>query len=132
MRMKKRRVLFWLGVCSLILAANRFVFCLAMVNGDSMRDALRDGDIVFVLRWRRRLRVGDIVITNKNNLFRERLVKRVAAVDREKGVRLIGDNSGRSRDSREIGFIPLPDVMGVVLWRLHPNPASFVSSGGAE
>jgi phage repressor protein C with HTH and peptisase S24 domain len=96
-----------------------------MVNGDSMSGALSDGDIVFVLRWRRRPHAGDVVVTNKNNPFRERLVKRVAAVDRERGVRLIGDNRGRSRDSREIGFIPFADVMGVVLWRLHPNPASF-------
>jgi hypothetical protein len=55
----------------------------------------------------------------------------VAAVDRERGVWLIGDDSGRSRDSREIGFIPLADVMGAVVLRLHPNPASFVSGGAA-
>ncbi|MDR0556444.1 MAG: S26 family signal peptidase [Treponema sp.] len=130
--MNKRSGLFWLAVCSFILAVNRFVFCLAIVNGDSMRDALHDGDIVFVLRRGRPPQTGDIVITNKNNPFRERLVKRVAAVDRERGVYLIGDNSGRSRDSREIGFIPLPDIMGAVVWRLYPNPASFVSGGRAE
>ncbi|MDR0375555.1 MAG: signal peptidase I, partial [Treponema sp.] len=103
MRVNKRNGLFWLVVWLLILVVNRFVFCLAIVNGDSMRDTLRDGDIVIVLRWARRPRAGDIVITNKNNPFHERLVKRVAAADREKGVYLIGDNSGRSRDSREIG-----------------------------
>lgn len=121
--------MFWLAVCLGILGVNRFVFCLAIVNGDSMRDALRDGDIVMVLRWKRRPHAGDVVITNKNNPFHERLVKRVAAVDRERGVWLIGDNCGRSRDSREIGFIPLADVMGAVVLRLHPNPAFFVSGG---
>jgi signal peptidase I len=95
-----------------------------------MKESLHDGDIVFVVRWNYHPHVGDIVITNKNNLFQERIIKRVAAINDEEAVYLIGDNAGYSLDSRKIGYVSLSNVMGKVVFRLYPRPASFISGNG--
>lgn len=123
------------GVCViLILIFIQFVARLAIVQGPSMEPTLRDGDIVVVWQWGYRPSQGDIVITNSNNPFGVRLVKRVVAVGGETytpetglstevpdgSVFLVGDNRNHSRDSREAGAIPESEVMGKVVARVWP------------
>ncbi|MFN3551057.1 MAG: S24/S26 family peptidase [Endomicrobiia bacterium] len=46
------------------------------LNGGCMRPLLRDGDIVLVVPWKKKLRVGDIVLYKLNGqLFLHRVVR---------------------------------------------------------
>ncbi len=84
------------------------------IEGVSMVPVLAPGDRVLVLRTDR-ITVGDIVVFADPDGTEEVLVKRVAGVDRS-SVRVEGDNSGTSRDSRHFGPVPRSAVIGRVLW----------------
>lgn len=47
------------------------------------------------------------------------MVKRIAKVS-ERGLWVLGDNRERSTDSRELGWIPLRNVRGRVVYRYFP------------
>lgn len=84
------------------------------IEGVSMVPVLAPGDRVLVLRTDR-VTVGDIVAFADPDGTDTVLVKRVAGVDRS-SVRVEGDNSGTSRDSRHFGPVPRSAVIGRVLW----------------
>jgi signal peptidase I len=84
------------------------------IEGVSMVPVLAPGDRVLVLRTDR-VTVGDIVAFADPDGTDAVLVKRVAGVDRS-SVRVEGDNSGTSRDSRHFGPVPRSAVIGRVLW----------------
>ena len=103
---------------SLSLAAAAFVakrrLLRLRIEGLSMVPVLAPGDRVLVLRTDR-ITVGDIVAFADPDGSGTVLVKRVAGVDRS-SVRVEGDNSGTSTDSRHFGPVPRSAVIGRVLW----------------
>ena len=84
------------------------------IEGLSMVPVLAPGDRVLVLRTDR-VTVGDIVVFSDPDRPGGVLVKRVVGIDRS-SVRVEGDNSGTSRDSRHFGPVPRSAVIGRVLW----------------
>lgn len=87
-----------------------------------MTPTLRAGDRVVALRWPRPLPVppGAVVaVRDPRDGFRV-MVKRVAGRTPD-GVVVAGDNAARSTDSRAFGPVPRRLVVGVVLYRYHPE-----------
>ena len=100
----------WLGTGA-VFAKRRLVRL--RVEGVSMVPVLAPGDRILVLR-KRQLAVGDI-IAFKDGDDEAIMVKRVTGIDWT-SVRVEGDNSGASRDSRHFGPVPRSAVIGRVLW----------------
>lgn len=100
-------------LASAVLVAKRRLLRLR-IEGLSMVPVLAPGDRVLVLRTDR-IAVGDIVAFVDPDGTDTVLVKRVAGVDRS-SVRVEGDNSGTSKDSRHFGPVPRSAVIGRVLW----------------
>jgi nickel-type superoxide dismutase maturation protease len=90
---------------------------LVVVAGDSMRPALEPGDRLLVLRLSPR--VGDVVALRHptDDLV---VVKRVAAIG-DDGVTVVGDNAGRSTDSRAFGPVPKALILGRAVYRYAPS-----------
>ncbi|HXY42978.1 MAG TPA: nickel-type superoxide dismutase maturation protease [Acidimicrobiales bacterium] len=105
-----------LAAASLAVAGHviRRRFLRLRIEGLSMVPVLAPGDRVLVLRTDR-VTVGDIVAFTDPDASGAVLVKRVAGVDRS-SVRVEGDNSGTSKDSRHFGPVPRSAVIGRVLW----------------
>lgn len=85
-----------------------------------MEPALHPGDYVIVNRWAYRRRdpvEGDVVVLRNPEAPGQFLVKRVMSGDRLTGLFVLGDNTARSRDSRQFGMVPVHLVVGKV--RLH-------------
>jgi signal peptidase I len=115
----RRHALIGAGALALLsLAAAGAVvrgrFLRLRIEGLSMVPVLAPGDRVLVLRTDR-VTVGDIVAFADPDGGNSVLVKRVAGVDRS-SVRVEGDNSGASTDSRHFGPVPRTAVIGRVLW----------------
>lgn len=87
-----------------------------IVRGRSMMPTLHPGDRVLCLPWRR-YRVGHIVIAQ---LDQTRGIKRISKLS-DRGAWLVGDNKTQSTDSRELGWIPLSQLNGRVIYRYFPN-----------
>lgn len=85
------------------------------VTGDSMIPTLHAGDWILA-RKGAQARPGDVVVAVGPG-DRPDLLKRVARVDAG-GYWLVGDNPGRSTDSRHFG--PVPTVRAKVVWRVRP------------
>ena len=101
----------------------------AVVKGPSMEPAYKDGQIVFVNTLNRSYRVGDAVVID-GSFFNGSVaygIKRISAlpgvkVDTPEGeavvpegaVFVLGDNEEMSLDSRELGFLPIEKIKGVV------------------
>jgi nickel-type superoxide dismutase maturation protease len=94
-----------------------------VVEGESMRPALRPGDRLLVLRLGRRLRVGDVIALRDPRLPERVLVKRVAEVRADGGLVVLGDNPAASTDSRVFGPVPRHLVLGRCVWR-HASEAA--------
>lgn len=97
------------------------------VRGQSMSPGLRDGDFVLVLKLvpEDRLRARDVVIVPDPRDPSRTLVKRIAAIDAELGVWLLGDCPAHSTDSRTFGHVPANRIRGRVLfayWPLRRRP----------
>lgn len=84
------------------------------VEGLSMVPVLAPGDRLLVLRTDQ-IAVGDIVAFNDPDSPEHVMVKRVAGVERN-SVRVEGDNTRASRDSRHMGPLPRSAIIGRVLW----------------
>lgn len=95
-----------------IVAKRRFLRL--EIEGLSMVPSLAPGDHVLVLRTER-VKVGDVVAFSDPDGGHVVLVKRVVGVDRS-SIRVEGDNSATSRDSRHFGPVPRSAVIGRVLW----------------
>jgi nickel-type superoxide dismutase maturation protease len=93
-----------------------------IVSGSSMEPALAPGDLVMVDLWsyrHRRPRAGEIVLVTAASPGETPLVKRVVST-REAGLWLLGDNAGRSVDSRHFGPVPIDRIRGRIVWRYWP------------
>jgi signal peptidase I len=91
------------------------------VEDASMRPTLEPGDYVLVNRWayrNRPPRPGDLVVVQDPERPDRFLVKRVTDAATSTEIRIAGDNSVMSRDSRAFGPIPLDRVVGKVWLRL--------------
>lgn len=89
------------------------------VQGDSMRPTLEPGDRVLVRRTGR-LAPGALAALRDPREPRRVVVKRVVAGSEVAGWRVIGDNPGRSTDSRVFGSVGQHLVIGRVVYRYHP------------
>lgn len=89
----------------------------AAVAGPSMAPTLSDGDLLLV-RWRARVRVGDVVLGRFRALPHQLVVKRVVR-QVDDGWWLLGDNTRLADDSRRYG---VADIEAVVLLRYWPPP----------
>jgi nickel-type superoxide dismutase maturation protease len=83
-----------------------------IVQGDSMSPLLHEGDIVYTKKSRY-VNAGDMVVLphpfrNKN------IIKQVTVVDGTM-LELSGINANESEDSRTFGYVPIGDVIGVVV-----------------
>ncbi len=99
--------------CLAIAVLVRRMVDLVEVRGRSMLPTLRPGDRLVVIRSRRDVRVGDVVLALDPRDAGRELVKRVAAVA-PGGVTLHGDNRGLSTDGRTFGSLPA----GAIRWRV--------------
>ena len=103
----------------------------AVVAERSMAPTLEPGDTLLVapagphgLPWLRgTLRVGSIVIAEREGRFD---IKRVAAwpddtLQTPDALWLLGDNAAASRDSRQVGPVPLSTLRGILLFRTGPS-----------
>ena len=91
------------------------------VEDDSMRPAWQPGDYVLVNRWAYKFRSpakGDLVVVRDPETPQRFLVKRISDIPDAGRIRLAGDNSSRSRDSRTFGPIGLDEIVGKVWIRL--------------
>ncbi|WP_051753624.1 S26 family signal peptidase [Streptomyces achromogenes] len=126
----------WAPVMTLALAACGATavrrLLVVTVRGTSMTPTHHHGERLLVRRTRT-VRRGQVVVALRPRspaVWREDrhsplIVKRVAAVPGERvppgRVVLLGDNTAASVDSRQLGFFPLDDVLGVVTRSL-PRP----------
>lgn len=127
---------WWRGVNALgpALALTRMLPHLRVsryvVEGWSMWPALRPGDRLLILtgaeKWRMPRR-GDLVLARPSALDGRAVLKRVAAVQRDRAYRgagrvmLLGDNLAASSDSRHFGTVALDEIHGRVLARYWPE-----------
>jgi nickel-type superoxide dismutase maturation protease len=89
-----------------------------VVDGPSMEPTLQRGDRLLVVR-RRRPRPGDLVAVRDPRDPRRLLVKRVTERTDDHVV-VVGDNRGRSTDSRRFGPLHRRTVVGRVVYRYAP------------
>jgi len=107
------RISRWIAVgVAAVVALDRVVLRVEVV-GDSMKPTLWPGDRVLAVRWVR-VRVGDLVVVRDPRDRERLLVKRVAALSAG-GVAVEGDNPGASTDSRTLGAVPRPAIVGRVI-----------------
>ena len=149
---RKNTDLKWLIFLGLVIICNLFVVRLAFVHGRSMEPTLHENECVVVWQLIAHIEAGDIVVTDRKNVYSENLIKRVIALGGqhvflrgnqvyvegvpleepylsghldihyteldlivpEGMVFLLGDNRGNSRDSRDIGCVPLEEIKGKV------------------
>ena len=98
-----------------------FPFRRFRVEDESMRPTLEPGDYVLVNRWAYKFRPpakGDLVVVRDPETPDRFLVKRVSETSDAGKIRVAGDNSNRSRDSRMFGPIALQEIIGKVWIRL--------------
>jgi signal peptidase I len=107
-------------VCLLALAL-RWRLRVVTVRGESMAPAYHDGDQLLVVRSRRRIRIGAVIVFVPPAGFSDVpwLVKRVAGLAAGPPGRLIvrGD-AAVSLDSRQFGPVDRGAVIGVVVRRI--------------
>ncbi len=84
-----------------------------VIEGYSMSPLLLPGDRVLSVRCSR-MRPGDVVAARDPRAPSRVIVKRVAVVERDGGLYLIGDNPPASTDSRTFGALPRRFVIGRV------------------
>lgn len=110
-----------LSTTVLAAAAARLLYTRLEVAGLSMVPEYAPGDRV-VVRKTHQVAVGDVVAVRDPGDPDRYLIKRVVALERH-AVRVEGDNSGASTDSRHFGPVPDSLIVGRVV-------AKYRSAGG--
>ena len=130
----------WLAVVVVVLAALvvlRRRYVVARVWGHSMSPTFHDGERVVATR-RRHYRVGDVIVFRPRAAATDVVwrIKRIAAVAGDPvpawletdhpvvpagRVVVVGDNTGHSEDSRQLGYIDTARVAGAVPHRPAPE-----------
>ena len=84
-----------------------------------MQPTLESGDRVLVRRLGRKTApcLGSVVVTWHPQRSKLRLIKRLSRLD-SRGLWLLGDNPGKSTDSRQLGAVPTSLLIGEVVGRL--------------
>jgi nickel-type superoxide dismutase maturation protease len=95
--------------------ARRRTVRLVVVDGDSMRPTLEPGDRLLVLALPPR--GGDVVAVQRHDRV---IVKRVAAIDHDGTLTVLGDNAAASTDSRDFGPVTPDTVLGRAVYRYAP------------
>ncbi|MEO5690879.1 MAG: S26 family signal peptidase [Candidatus Saccharimonadales bacterium] len=83
------------------------------VAGDSMLPYLRSGETVICIT-NPRYTVGDIVIAKRGDI---EVIKRITKIEQER-LWIEGDNSSKSTDSRQFGWIDKSDILGSMKYSL--------------
>lgn len=91
-----------------------------------MVPTLRAGDLL-VLRYRARVRSGDVVVA-RHPLQHDLLIVKRAVEHRAGGWWLLGDNPYAEGDSRTFGVVPDELVLGRALCRYWPRPSWLSAS----
>lgn len=87
------------------------------IEGDSMSPALQPGDHVLVDPGRC-VREGDIVYARHPFRSNVNIIKRVAHIDPDGSLILIGDNQSQSSDSRVFGRVPPTAFLGKIVAKI--------------
>jgi signal peptidase I len=153
--------LYWGAAVTLLAGALggwwlRRRFLLVTVEGRSMEPGHRHGDRVLVDRRRTgSVHVGDIVVIDRDHASDrpgQPMIKRVAALPGEQvppevcafqhwplqsrvppgQLVLLGDNPAASLDSRQRGFFPTRQLLGVAVRHLHRNQQFHTDQDGAR
>ncbi|MEI7683249.1 MAG: S26 family signal peptidase [Candidatus Saccharibacteria bacterium] len=86
-------------------------FAIRRVIGDSMLPTLKSGQLILVLQWRVKPRVGQIIMFEHNGLEK---IKRISDI-RPDEIFVLGDNLASSSDSRQFGWVRYEDSTGIVV-----------------
>jgi nickel-type superoxide dismutase maturation protease len=98
-----------------LLPLRRFV-----VQDTSMQPLLQPGDRLLVFQWARPV-AGNLVVLVEPDRHLTFAVKRLARVEANGGLVVMGDNPNVSRDSRDFGPVPRRLVVGTVVYRYWPR-----------
>lgn len=88
-----------------------------LVEGDSMVPLLKNGETVLISR-KAPINAGDIALANHPYRSHLKLVKRIAAIESNGDLILLGDNPAESTDSRSFGAVSRDHLIGKVVCRL--------------
>lgn len=100
--------------CSVIILFLN-IFNPTIVHGSSMQPTLSSGDTLFLNTLDKTVEVGDIVVIEPLPVFcGNSVIKRVTQIKDDK-IWIEGDNKENSFDSRDVGWIPIESVLGVVI-----------------
>jgi signal peptidase I len=106
----------------LLIVALRWRLRVVTVSGESMAPAYHDGDQLLVVRSRRRVRIGAVIVFVPPAGFTEMpwLVKRVVGLkgDRRSERFIVRGDAAVSLDSRQFGPVDRGAVIGVVVRRM--------------
>ena len=100
------------------------MFSVIKVQGTSMVPRLQNGDFVFISRWQRSLKVGDLVVVD-HPLY-QFIVKRVLEID-DHGLLWVGGENESSLKPQELGWIAPNRLVGKVLFCICANHTSTIS-----
>jgi hypothetical protein len=78
-----------------------------------MLPVFRANQIVIASGWLTHVDEQDIIIFSHQGLEK---IKRVAEVNLDKGVYVLGDNPSGSTDSRSFGWIEFDEILAKVVW----------------
>ncbi len=98
------------------------------VTGDSMLPTLPHGSRVLAIPVGAAtlLEVGELVAARRPDRPEIELVKRIGAIITPDSYILLGDNPGRSTDSRHFGPVPRALITARVRWRYWPLPPRWL------
>ena len=102
----KERALYYLG--------RRRTF---LVDGDSMAPTVKNGAVVLI-DPQSKIKIGDLVLANHPYKSSVSILKRVAEIEPDGCLILIGDNPAESTDSRTFGAVSIESIIGRVIGRL--------------
>ena len=88
-----------------------------LVKGDSMTPTISSGEAVLV-RPAEKYSIGDIVLADHPYKKSVRILKRVARIEHDGALHLVGDNPAKSTDSRTFGAVSIESIIGRVVCRL--------------